>query len=50
MKQSRKLTMDQKILLSRQGIDPKPYALHRELPNSLVLVEKTTGKFRVVEK
>ena len=50
MKQLRKLTRDQKIMLSKQGIDPNAYALHRELPNSLVLVEKATGKLLVVEK
>jgi len=50
MKQPRKLTRSQKILLSEKGIDPKPYALRRELPNSLILVEKATGKVLVVEK
>lgn len=50
MKQPRKLTRDQKILLSSQGIDPSLYALYKELPNSLILVEKATGKFLVIEK
>lgn len=50
MKQPRKLTRDQKILLSRQGIAPNLYSLQRELPNSLILVEKATGKILVVEK
>lgn len=50
MKQPRKLTRDQKILLSSQGIDPSHYALQQELPNSLILVEKATGKLLVVEK
>lgn len=50
MKQPRKLTRDQKILLSRQGIAPNLYSLQWELPNSLILVEKATGKILVVEK
>lgn len=50
MKQPRKLTRNQKILLSRKGIDPSPYALQRELPDKLILVEKATGKRREVEK
>lgn len=50
MKQPRKLTRDQKIRLSKLGIDPSIYALQRELPDKLVLVEKATGNTRVVEK
>lgn len=50
MEQPRKLTRDQKVMLSRQGIDPSLYDLYLELPNSLILVEKATGKFLVAEK
>lgn len=46
----RKLTRDQKILLSRKGIDPKGLYLKRELPNSLILFRKATGETLVVEK
>lgn len=50
MKQPSRLTRDQKIKLSRSGIDPSLYALVRELPNSLILIEKATGKILVFEK
>lgn len=50
MKQPKKLTRDQKILLSRRGIDPTPMRLERDLPHSLIIVNTTTGKTMVVEK
>ncbi len=50
MKQPKKLTRDQKILVSGKGLDPRVYALHRELPNSLILANKYTGKILVLEK
>lgn len=50
MPQLHKLTRDQKILLSKMGHDPKAYLLERNLPNSLILVDKTTKERLVVDK
>jgi hypothetical protein len=50
MKNPKKLTRDQKILLSKRGIDPKGLYLQRELPNTLILVKAATGETMVVEK
>lgn len=50
MKQPKKLTRSQKIMLSEQGIDPKELALVRDLPNSQIFVNKSTGETVVIEK
>ncbi len=50
MKNPRKLTRRQKILLSQIGYEPKAYAIARELENTLILVRKATGERLVVEK
>jgi len=50
MKQPKKLTRQQKIMLSNQGIDPRLYALNRETPEAWFLVEKATGIIYLVLK
>lgn len=50
MKQPRKLTRDQKIRLSKQGIDPSLYALNKETEGAWFLVNKATGIIEVVLK
>lgn len=50
MPQLRKLTRGQKILLSKKGFNPKDYLLLRNLPNTLIVVNKTTKEYLVVEK
>lgn len=50
MPQLRKLTREQKILLSKKGFNPKDFLLMRSLPNTLIVVNKTTKDHLVVEK
>lgn len=50
MPQLHKLTRGQKILLSQKGFDPNDYLLLRNLPNTLIIVNKTTKEHLVVEK
>lgn len=50
MKQPKRLSRAQKILLARKGVNTKDHLLIRELPNSLILVNKTTKECLVVEK
>ena len=50
MKQPKKLTRDQKIMLSRQGYNPKQYLLIRDLPYYLVLQDRKTALEVVVDK
>ena len=50
MKRLKKLTRSQKIMLSKNGIDPEGKYLRRELPNSLLLFDVVTNKLMVVEK
>ena len=45
-----KPTLDQKKLISRDGLDPRDWLILRDLPNSLVLVHRSSGESRVVVK
>lgn len=47
---ARKLTRKQKELLSAQGMNPDQFQLFRDLPNSLIVKNKQTGEFIVIEK
>ena len=50
MKQGKRLTRDQKILLSKHGYDPKKYLLRAENGNMLILNDKQTCEPLYVEK
>ena len=50
MARLRKLTRDQKILVTKQGIDPTGYYLRQELMNTFIIVNPTTKDVQVVEK
>lgn len=50
MKQAKKLTRQQKIMLADRGYEPRRYALLNDLPNTLVLRDKYTGLIEVVDK
>lgn len=47
---AKKLTRKQKEALSEQGWDYREYLCIRDLPNSMVLMNKETGKVIVFEK
>ena len=50
MKQDKRLTRGQKIILARMGLDPKRYRLLQDLPNSLVVRDMETGRTEIIEK
>ena len=50
MKRPRKLTRNQKIMLSQLGYDPAQYLLVQDLPNQLFLQERKTALKVVVDK
>lgn len=50
MKQPKKLTRQQKILLSNVGLDPDKYMLHQDLMRTIVVSHKETGAVEIVEK
>ncbi len=45
-----KPTLRQKKYMSAAGLNPRDWLTLRDLPNSLILVHKSTGTTRVIEK
>lgn len=45
-----KPTLQQKKYMSDAGLNPRDWLVRGEYPNSLILVHKSTGTTRVVEK
>lgn len=50
MKQPKRLTRDQKVILSAQGLVADSYMLDKETEFYLVVVHKSTGKYRRIDK
>ena len=50
MKQPKRLTRDQKVILSAQGLVADNYMLDKETEFYLVVVHKSTGKSRLIDK
>ena len=50
MKQPKRLTRDQKILISEKGINPAEFVLVSENKNDLLLRDKVTGTLVSVPK
>ncbi|MGM9648842.1 MAG: DUF6906 family protein [Butyricicoccaceae bacterium] len=50
MKQPKKLTRQQKILLSNVGLDPDKYMLRQDLMRTIVVSHKETGAVEIIEK
>ncbi len=50
MKQPKRLTREQKIMLSEQGFNPKAYLMLYDLGERLLLLEKKTDKRILVDK
>lgn len=50
MKQTKKLTRSQKILLSNKGMDPANFRLVLDLPEVLILYNTVTRMEEVIEK
>ena len=50
MKQPKRLTREQKIILSSQGLVADNYMLDKETEFYLVVVHKSTGKSRRIDK
>lgn len=50
LKNGKKLTRDQKIMLTKAGWDPAAWLCVMDLPNSLILVHRDTGETFVFEK
>ena len=50
MKQGKRLTRDQKIMLSRAGWDHKAYLCVRDMPNTLILTRKADGELVIFDK
>lgn len=50
MKQPKRLTRDQKVILSAQGLVVDNYMLEKETEFYLVVVHKSTGKSRRIDK
>lgn len=46
----KRLTADQKKLLSEQGLNPAFCQLLDELPNAIIIKHRITGEIKVVEK
>lgn len=50
MKQPKRLTREQKVILSAQGLVADNYMLEKETEFYLVVVHKSTGKSRRIDK
>ncbi len=50
MKQTKKLTRDQKKLLSSRGMDPGEWKLIHESKTDLQLIRTLTGEIETIEK
>ena len=45
-----KPTLDQKKMIAGEGLNPKDWLVLRDMPNSMILVHRTSGESHVVEK
>lgn len=50
MKNGKRLTFDQKVLLEQNGYDPGKYLRVKDLPKMLLVVHKVTGKQEMILK
>lgn len=50
MKNGKKLTLAQKELLKANGYDPDKYLRVKDLPNTLIVVHRVTGKQAIIVK
>lgn len=50
MKHGKRLTRDQKIMLSKAGWDPAVWLCVMDLPHTLILAHRDTGETFVFEK
>lgn len=50
MKQPKKLTREQKCLLSKHGLNWKEYAFHQEWETKIIFIHKPTGAFKGIDK
>lgn len=50
MKQPKKLTREQKTLLTKRGLDPDDYMLHSENDHELILYNRKEKRLEAVEK
>ena len=50
MKHGKKPTVEQRKVLTREGLDWKDWLVVKNLPNSLIVVKRKTDETRVVEK
>lgn len=49
-KQSKRLTREQKILLSKQDINPRFWRLLQELPSHYIFIHSLTGEVKALSK
>ena len=47
---AKKPTLDQKKLIAEKKLDPRDWLVLRDMPNSMVLVHRTSGESRTVIK
>lgn len=45
-----KPTLDQKKMIAGEGLNPKDWLVLRDLPNSMILVHRSSGESRIVVK
>lgn len=47
---AKKPTLDQKKLISKDGLDPKDWLVLKDMEFSMILVHRSSGEIRVVVK
>lgn len=50
MAKSKVMTTEQKLLLGEKGLIPHMWEVRQDLPSSLIIRNKITGEFRLIDK
>lgn len=50
MKQPKRLSLEQKLLVKKLGLEPFEWACHYEDRNYLHIIHKETKEFRIIDK
>lgn len=50
MAKKKAMTPEQKTLLGSKGMIPGMWEIRQDLPNSLIIRNKVTGEFRLIDK
>ena len=50
MAKKKEMTQEQKMLLGEKGLIPSMWEVRQDLPKSMIIRNKITGEFRLIDK